>query len=189
MQTVVIELTGRTPLLMHAVAQLANPRDPLSKEIRKLTSKRTKTDEDQENIARLEFEGGAYMNGHGPYVPAANLERCLFDAAKLTKQGQQIRRGLIVEEDSDLDYEGPRTVEELWAKGFHITLPVKVMGRTTMRCRPMFRDWAVTFSAVLDGEALDLADFVAICERAGRLVGLGDYRPRYGRFSVEVAAA
>ena len=48
--------------MMHN-ARLANPLDPLVQEIKKLTGKRKKTEDDLLQIARLEWEGGFYFNG------------------------------------------------------------------------------------------------------------------------------
>ena len=52
-----ITIRGIAPLLMHN-GQLANPLNPLAKEMKKVTSVRTKTDEHHLELQRLEFLAG-----------------------------------------------------------------------------------------------------------------------------------
>lgn len=56
-----ITVTGTQPLLMHN-SRMANPLDPIVKAVGKITSKRVKTDDDQEELARLDFYGGLYLD-------------------------------------------------------------------------------------------------------------------------------
>jgi hypothetical protein len=57
-----------------------------------------------------------------------------------------------------------------------------------MRVRPMFREWSIEFDYAYDETELDEQSVITAAEIAGRLVGLCDYRPRFGRFDVEVVA-
>ena len=61
---------------------------------------------------------------------------------------------------------------------------VKVQKQRVMRTRPIFRDRSATFSILLDETQLDPRQVVDILHLAGRYVGLGDWRPRFGRFEV-----
>jgi hypothetical protein len=60
-----------------------------------------------------------------------------------------------------------------------------------MRTRPIFNDWSATFSVCIDTEVVDLPTVKQSLEAAGRLVGIGDWRPgapkggSYGRFLVK----
>lgn len=171
-------------MLMHN-ARLADPLNPTSKAIKKITSKRTKTDEDHENIARLEHAGSLYLDPDvGPYVPGQNVERCLVDAARISKQGVKVQRGVFIETDvNPLGYTGPRDVDGLWKdENFRHVASVKVGQSRTMRCRPMFNAWSVEADGILDPAVIDLTDLNAIAVTAGQMIGLGDWRPRYGRF-------
>jgi hypothetical protein len=42
----------------------------------------------------------------------------------------------------------------------------------------------MTFYLTVDTRVIDIDDVQTAVENAGRLKGLGDYRPRYGRFEV-----
>ncbi len=183
-----ITLTGTTPLLMHN-ARLANPLDPATKALKAVTSKRVKTDEDHEEIARLEHLGSLYLDPDaGPYIPGENVERCLFDAAKITKSGQKIKQGVFVSTNvNPLGYRGPRDADGLWKdENFRSILSVKVTTSRLMRCRPLFREWTVEADGILDTSVLSIQDLRSIAVTGGQRTGLGDYRPRYGRFTAEV---
>lgn len=182
-------IRGTAPLLMHN-SRLSDPLNPTSKAIKKITSKRTKTDEDHETIARLEHAGSLYLDPDaGPYLPGQNIERCLVDAARISKQGVKVQRGVFIETDVNPlgGYGGPRDADGLWKdENYRHVASVKVGTSRTMRCRPMFTNWAVEADGILDPAVIDLTDLTAIAVTAGQMIGLGDWRPRYGRFEATV---
>ncbi|WP_348240030.1 hypothetical protein, partial [Salmonella enterica] len=67
----------------------------------------------------LKFRGSMYYEPeHGPVLPAANFYRTLIQAASLTRHGKDIERGVIIlDAFAPLEYDGPRTPEELWGDG------------------------------------------------------------------------
>lgn len=186
-----ITITGTAPLLMHN-SRLANPLDPAAKAVKRVTSKRTKTDDDYEELARLEHAGSLYFDvDAGPYIPADNIWRALYDGAKKSKRGPKVKEGVFISTDiNPLAYRGPRDVDGLWKdEGFRHLASAKVGMQRVMRTRPIFREWATDAEGELDTAILDLPELVQIAETAGHLIGLGDWRPRYGRFSAEVNKA
>jgi hypothetical protein len=185
-----ITFTGTAPLLMHN-SRLANPLDPAAKAVKKYTSKRTKTDEDHEAIARLEFSGGLYLDPElGPHIPGENIMRCLVDGARLTKQGIKVTRGVFIKTDvNPLAYDGPRDADGLWQAGWRHMASVKVGQQRIMRCRPWFPEWRVQAEGIIDPAVLELDDVATIADNAGSLIGLGDWRPRHGRFTATVERA
>lgn len=183
-----ITIDGTAGLLMHS-SRLSNPLDPATKAIKKYTGKRTKTDEDHEMIARLEHAGSLYIDTDiGPYVPGENIARALVDGAKLTKQGIKVTRGVFIATDiNPLSYDGPRTIDSLWSDArFRHMASVKIGTSRTMRCRPLFQSWRVQAEGILDPTVLELDDLTTIATNAGQMIGLGDWRPRYGRFTATV---
>lgn len=188
-----LSLTGTAPLIVHNI-RLANPLDPITREVKVISGKRKKTDDDLMQLARLEFEGGLYMSDViGPYIPGANVEKCIVEGGRITKQGKQIERGLfVIDNEIPLVYRGPRDVEGMWAdEDFRLVQTVRVPPRTgsrVQRCRPIFRQWALDAEAEVDPGLLNLDTLASIATDAGSMCGLGDYRPRYGRFAVEVTA-
>lgn len=185
-----LKLMSTETLLMHN-AQLADPLNPFTKELAEVTSKRKKSEEDHVEIARREWLGGLYYDAEiGPYIPGQNLERALLDSARLNRLGKGIQRGMFITENRiALQYPGPRDLPSLMADANHRhSASVKVGMSRTMRCRPMFREWSLETVGLLDEEQLDLSDLQQIAVRAGTLIGLGDWRPRFGRFTAEVQA-
>lgn len=185
-----ITIEGTAPLLMHNV-RLANPLDPATKAIKPYTSKRKKTDDDHEAIARLEHAGSLYLDSDiGPYIPGENIARCLIDGARVTKDGVKVTRGVFISSDvNPLSYRGPRDAAGLWAdENFRLMASVKIGTSRTMRCRPVFRTWRTQATGTLDTSILMLDELKAIAQTAGSLVGIGDWRPRYGRFTAKVEA-
>lgn len=183
-----ITCIGTSPLMMHS-ARLADPLDPVVKEIKSYSKKKSKTDDDHDKMAYLEYLGGMYFaEGVGPYLPAANLRKVLIEGARKTRQGKNVEMGLFIDTlVNPIAYEGPRTIDELWKdKNFVDRTCVKVQSSRVMRTRPVFHQWAVDATCTYDPSVLDFEQIEDFARTAGNYIGLGDYRPLYGRFRVEV---
>lgn len=184
-QRLQFKLTGASPLVMHN-GQLANPLNSFAKAMKRVSSKRAKTDADHEELARLEFLGGLYVGEDGPCIPGELVEAALIVAAKKSKRGPQAKVGLLSDGNHRLDYDGPRDTDALWAdERFRLVAGVRVGQARVMRTRPIFRDWSATiFVDFLPGQ-LNRAEVAEMVRTAGEVVGFGDWRPRFGRFTAE----
>lgn len=187
-------MVGTAPLLMHNI-RLADDQDPYVREIKKLTAKKTKkTDDDKMEIDRLSFAGGLYWDEDlGPFMPAENIFRCLMEAGSLTRSGKKIERGVIFEGTrARLEYDGPRDIESLWGDNgqslFVDRRMVAVQRQRIPRVRPIFPNWALSIGVEIDPQVIDHDEFEDIAEKAGRLIGIGDYRRFYGKFEGKVLA-
>lgn len=186
MQTIRVKLTGKRPLIMHA-DKFADPLNPLTKAHKELTAKRKKTDEDHEAIAKSEWLGGLYIDEKGPYLPGVNIESCLVAGGKLSKLGTQLKRSVeIMDEKCHLEYDGPKNPEKLWEAGFYDARSVKVQQARLMRYRPIFTKWSCYVEIAFDEESINREQVLKCLEDGGQYCGVGDYRPKFGRFSVEV---
>lgn len=187
MKAITVKITGKAPLLMHSDL-LANPLNPATKAHKALTAKKKKTDDDHTAIAKSEFIHSAYWaKGKGFYIPAQNLDSCLVAAAKLQKLGVKFKQGVRVLED-ELILEGyeKKTPEQLWNDPDHVDCRgVKVGQSKVMRYRPILRKWSLTATVAVDEEVVNINEVEKAAQDAGALIGLGDYRPRFGRFNVE----
>lgn len=187
-----LTMTGTAPLIMHNV-QTADPLNYWSKEIAKLTAKRrNKTDADEAEIGRLKFAAGLYYDPEaGPFLPAANIFRCLIEAGAMTREGKKIERGVIFLSDrAPLEYAGPRDIDGLWGDGttkFVDRRVVAVQRQRVVATRPIFPEWGATFEVEVDPEVINPDSFMDIAAKAGRSVGVGDYRRFYGKFKAELA--
>lgn len=180
-------LTGVAPLLMHN-GSLADPFNPITKEMKKVSSKRKKTDSDFEELARLEFLGGLYVNSEGsPIVPGILVESAILNGAKKDKNGSIFKSSVFCEGEFELKYNGPKTAEELEKNSeFRLTCGARVSNARIMRTRPMFKEWSVDVVVTYLPEVVDKDMVIQAVKKAGELVGLGDWRPRFGRFDVEI---
>jgi hypothetical protein len=187
MRQLKVKIKGLSPLLMHS-DRFANPLDPATKAHKELTGKRKKTDSDHEAIARSEWMGSLYHDAKlGPYIPGQNLDATLQEAAKLQKLGKKFKQAVMVlENEIPLQYKGPRDPDALFEAGFLDVRGVKVAMAKLMRCRPKFNEWSAEFTIAYNEDVLNVEEVKKALADAGSLVGVCDYRPRFGKFSAEV---
>jgi hypothetical protein len=186
-ETVQVRIIGVAPLLAHN-AQLADPMNKFTKAIKEITAKgRKKTDSDLEALAKLEFLGGLYIGRKGvPAIPGECVEGMIRDGARKSRAGKDAICGIISDGVWPIEYEGPKDPEKLWLdEQFRDMRPVKVGQARVMRMRPRFNVWALTFSVAYQNEVVNKAGLEKWLRDVGQLVGLCDFRPRFGRFEVE----
>ncbi len=188
-----VELTGKSGLLMNQDT-LADPLHPKTKAFKRISGKKTKTDADHEEMARLEYMAELYADEDGVVsIPGRNIMKCLVDGARVTKSGAKVERGLSMYGAwFPLDYKGPTTPESLYAdKNFVSRMTVKVGVKRVVRCRPIFRRWGLVAHVLVDPAVLSLEELQDIATTAGQLIGLGDYRRLggFGRFDAKVSAS
>lgn len=186
-----LKLTGSRPMLMHN-GRLANPLDPYTRDLKAISKKRSKTDDDLERQAYVEARGGFWeTSDHLIGIPTAAVWRSIYDASKAFKLGEDIKRALSYDDETLPILIGGREWDcDEWLKnGENPTdyRPVKVQRNKVMRARPRIPEgWETTQHFDLEETALDPGLLVPVLERAGSLVGIGDWRPTYGRYSIEV---
>ena len=184
-KTLRYRITGVSPLLCHN-GRLADPIDPYSLRIAAIASTRKKTQADHLALAELEFLGGLYLSGGRPCLPGEMVEAALARGAALERRGPKARAGLAVPEDTPLIYDGPDDPRELWQREeFRLRVGVRVSTSRIMRTRPIFRHWSADLQIDYLPRILDEKDVAGFLRAAGEQVGLGDWRPRFGRFSVQ----
>ena len=180
-----VRLTGERPLLMHS-SRLADPLDPITVELDRLTHKRDKTAADHEHVARVEWHGGLWLRDNKPCIPAEAIESAFVAAAKTRRKGTQAKAGFSCTIAPFVEYDGPADLSSLWSdKAFRFRYPTTVNGAKVMRTRPRFPNWQVTVDVEFFPSLLNRKEVLEILEVAGFLKGLGDWRPKFGRFSVK----
>lgn len=183
-QSLQFRITGVSPLLMHS-GQLADPLNYYSQKLRDVTKKRAKTDADHEEMGRIEFYGGLYLSGGEPCIPGEMLEAALVRGAMKEKRGPQAKAAILVDSNPSLQYEGPRKPDELWAdERFRLRVAAKVGQAKVMRTRPKFDAWAADIEVKFLPGLLNAKEVRSFLETAGEQIGIGDWRPRFGRFVV-----
>ena len=188
MKTATFNIRGVAPLLMHS-ARLSDPLEPLTKQLAEITAipSKKKTLAHHGEMARIEWLGGVYSDTGGrPMIPAENLEALIRGGAKKKRMGKDVEAGLRVDGDALVKYTGPKTIDKLVDDpSFYFRASIKVGQARVMRTRPIFRQWSLKFSVLFDEDIISTADTVrTFLKLASSRVGLGDWRPRYGRFEV-----
>jgi len=200
MKTIKAILTGIRPLIMHN-SQMIDPDNPFVQRLAALRRARKKLKKDdyagQEKIRRetdrCEWEGSLYWTEDvGLYVPGENLFACFQEASKKTKSGKQFNQAVVPFPDAlPIVCEGrKRNLDTLFAdKAFQFRRAVRIPPRTggrQMKVRPMIPvGWKIEIEVEFEEQILPKADLIEAIETAGLLLGLGDWRPRFGRFTAE----
>lgn len=126
-----------------------------------------------------------------PMIPQPNLMRCIVDGGSFFKAG---KKQITTKRESMLyaclDIEGSEIGlkhKEAWRVDTR-AVRIPATGGRILTHRPMFDDWKLKFTMVLDDSMLDPKLMREIVDAAGKRVGLGDFRPAckgpFGKFVV-----
>lgn len=166
--------------------QTADPLNKFSKAMKQISGKRKKTDADYEEMARIEFMAGLYMGKDGPIIPARNIDSLLVNAAKKNREGPLAKSGVFCTTDTPMQYDGPRSAEALFAdERFRHVAIVRVQQARISRTRPVFPVWTANVSVQIENTVVNPKQVDDWFHIAGTQIGLGDWRPQHGRFSVK----
>ena len=179
-------IRGTTPLMLHN-GQLANPFNEITQEMKKISGKRKKTEDDFRDLANLEWRGGLYVNSDGiPCIPSNLLKATLVNGAKKNRLGKQFTAGLFISDNPVIKHkDSDKTVEELSQDPrYRDQRMVKVQTSKVLRTRPVFPEWELTFEVAFLPDVIDERAIDQAIEIAGYVIGLAEYRPEFGRFEV-----
>jgi hypothetical protein len=207
MQTLKVTLTGTRPLIL-GNPQTVDPLNPYAIESRRLNTEmkaaRKKNDEDKiieiaEKQRFNDFCSTAYFDDDGWYLPDTVLLATLKKGAEVLRKGKDIDRWVSIDEpavriiarhpDGSLRKKF-RSLEEAYKDpAFRIEGPTKIPPKTgalVWKCRAMIpSNWTCTFTFSFD-ESITAKKLVEIIEKAGLVVGLCGWRPKFGRFELEI---
>ena len=186
-----VRIEGLTPTIMRN-GQLSDPTNKWSRAIKAITDKKAKkTQSDMEELVRLEWYAGLYVDENGaPCWPGENIECMVKHGARSQSKGKEVEKGLLCVGNWPLIFDGPKTADELWAlEKFRLTKSAKVKGSRVMRTRPIFSQWELAFELQWNSDYFSLDQLKHWLDVAGTDIGLSDWRPKHGRFRVlEVSA-
>lgn len=193
MQTLTATWTGVRPLIMHN-SQTADALNPYTQKLKEFTSKgKRKTLVDIERMERVEWEAGLYWDDtDGLAIPSDNIEKCIVEGAMKTKKGKDAKAAVYCATPHvRVQYDGPTKIEALYAYGvknpntFIFRKIVRVKDSRIVRVRPMIpTGWRLHVEIEFEESIIDDGVLRKAMIQAGALIGLGDYRPKFGRFLV-----
>jgi len=198
MKTLKFRWTGIRPVIMSnpQTVNIANPYAIASRRINNelKAARKKQAEERMQELAKEQqqndFAASAYWQDGGFYLPDTVIIACLKQAAQGMKKGKDIDRSVIMTET-----EAPiktlasfKTLESAFAdKRYVLTCPCKIPPRTgalTFKARCMMpTGWQVEFSLEFDEKDLPAKVVEEINETAGLRVGVGGWRPKFGRFT------
>lgn len=195
-----VRVEGVAPLIMHN-GRLANPMDPVVREIARISAKERKTEVGAKKQSDLQWFGALYLNEENEViVPGENIEAMLVLAGRKFKKGQQVTSGVFCDGAWKLEMR-PKLKQQAFTigsiQGFIPTekrdvefrdqrmgrVPPRTGGRVVIT-RPIFRNWSLAFTLSFEPTIIDREMLIEIVRKAGREIGLLDWRPKFGRFEL-----
>lgn len=183
------KISGTVPLIMHN-GEMADPLGQFAEAMKEFSGK--KTEADYREIARLEWLASAYIENGALVMPSDNIMASMRDAGKKLKKGkatltQNVLRGVSISPDNVLlQFQGPKDPAALAMSRAHTLRKMARVGTARIiRTRPKFMPWSLEFVIEYNDGQLDESDIKRLLDISGAEIGLGDWRPKYGRFTVE----
>lgn len=187
MEKIRFKVTGTTPLMLNN-PQVVNPFNEYAKQLKPLTSKRKKTEDDLLEISKIKFVSSLYWDSKRGYtIPASHFIQSLKKAAQENKLGKKFERSMLITCDSVLDFpDKDKTPQQLFNIDSYVDVRVVgIMKAKITTTRPIFNIWSTTVEVLYDETQLDEKDIQLAMDIAGTRYGVGTYRQMYGRFEAE----
>lgn len=192
-----LTLVGTSPLVINNIRG-ADPDEPMVREIKKITDKKTNmTPEDRERLEWLKWMVSLYDDpgtfAGDIHYPTRGIIKSFQKAAGAFRKGTKL--AAAVQSSSALvviQHNGPENLDALYKDDrfrFRNMVNSNPSGKKAMvpTVRPIFPEWKIETSIVLFNDILGLDDFKRCAELAGTGEGIGNARPLgYGRFSVDI---
>jgi len=176
-----MRIVGVSPVITHAWSEKAR-----RMMLEKKQGKKTKTREVCDPAA--EVEAASYRTPTGKYgLPLMAFKKAIIGAAHkdLGVEKTLVKKALFL-----VDQDQSGVVELVYEKRVSREDSVRVgMGSADLRYRPEYQGWSVLLIFEVDHELLQVADLIALVNRAGFGVGVCEWRPEkggeFGRFEVD----
>lgn len=190
-----LTLRGTSPLVVNNIRG-ADPDEPLVKEIKKITDKKSSmTSEDRTRLEQLKWTCSLYEQDAAGNLtfPVAAVLKSFQKAASAFRKGTALQQAVTPTQVMvPIQHNGPRNLEALYADNrfrFRNMVNSNPSGKKAMvpMVRPIFPEWALELDVVLFNDILGEAQFIQCAELAGIGQGVGNARPLgYGRFDIDI---
>lgn len=203
MKSLHVTATGIRPLIM-SNPQTVDIENKYSIESRRLGGllKKARKKEDESMMQELaalmkrnDFFASAYYDDKEKkfFLPDTVILACIKEAAKSQKKGKDIDRSVLMEETQAYISNVPKAASLEAAaenEAFYFDTPAKIPPKTgsliyKRRCI-MPTGWQAAFQLTFDDTAITTKLMAEIVTYAGASVGVGGWRPKFGRFTVEI---
>jgi hypothetical protein len=176
MKTYKATITGISPLLMNRPSML----------IGDISKEKSRKEETPKELAEKKI----YVNSEGKlYQPETHIKGALVEAGKEQKvvgKGKSTYSKIIGYAVEINPFEIIHKKQK-WEEYSVLAVNPSTRGRNILH-RPMLKDWELDFEITFDDEQIPASILKECLERAGKIVGIGDWRPakkgRFGKFQV-----
>lgn len=181
MKTYEIEIESTSPMLHHGAQALG-----MEEESKKKKGGSALMGDSEEWKKTIYFEEGV-----GVFLPAVNVEAALIEASKQFKIGRgsaskYFKSGVFITDDKLPFFVNGKPITAL--EGIEIdkrTVKNPATKGRNVRYRALFRQWKSKFRVIVSADDyIDKNLLLESLDYAGAYVGVGDFRPRFGRFKV-----
>ena len=204
MKTLQVKLTGLRPIIMGNPQgiSLTNQYSVNSRRISSaMKTARKKGDESrlvelQEEQSKNDFFTSAYWTKEdGFYLPDSVVEACFKEAGRTLRKGRDVDRAVLVSEMLIVLKTGHRfnSLEDAYAhEAFRMEGPCKIPPKTgalIWKTRCMIpAGWTTQFQLEFDETTISAKILTEIVNVSGQSIGIGGWRPKFGRFTAEVSS-
>jgi hypothetical protein len=133
-------------------------------------------------VPEIEAQKKEYRSKDGKlFIPSTQFEATMQKAGAdfvmegRKKYGQYLKGGIFIEQE-----EIPITPNKYEI----FECPVVINRSRVLAWRPMFKDWSCEFTINITDDMIDTNVLKEILMEAGKHKGVGDWRPKFGRFEV-----
>ena len=192
METLIFTVKGVDSLLLNNPCTV-DPFHPLTRKMKDITNIKKKTDADIQRLRDLEVEAKTYFDEpHGVYIPTiwivASIAGVAFNKAKISKA--DIRSAVFpTEQRLKLNYTGMgkvKTIKDVVKNPEFVTLLLLKQGKVKVpKAAPIFNGWSFTATIEFDPTIINRKTLKDLLVFASLYRGWGDFRPTYGRATVE----
>ena len=181
METIKVRIEGTAPLMQHRYVF----KDELAQKTQKKTGAKDYRDEWKTVLH--------WDDVIGVFEPASHIEGALIKAAvnfQITGKGKKTYKDLFksaVFVTPDYIPHGLKGCPEKLLESGKLTVDkrlVRVNNSGVERMRPMLRNWSLEFDIEVYDPQIPREVVKEVLDLAGKQYGIGDFRPRYGRFMV-----
>lgn len=194
-RTAMIAIRGVTPLLLNN-PQTVDRFNRFAKRMAAINAKKTRrTDDDYLELRDLEMEAKVYFDESlGVYVPSSWLAEAVataaFKVAKISRA--DIRGAMFTTEDklklSYRDSDKVKTIADIVKNESFRQMMTLPQGQVrVVKAFPIFHKWSFETTLEFDDKIIDPDSLTRIVEHTSKYGGFGDFRPKFGRATAEVA--
>lgn len=170
MKNVKVKIFGTASLLMNRMPQAT---------AEKVIKKKTDVINPLEDATKKAY----HDEENGFYLPSDMIEGCLREAGKNIKSGRGTLKKIVL---ASIFCKTEKVKLKCEKKGVDSRFSIHPSTGNGVMCNRMrFDGWSVEFELEFDEERVDPKTLEELIIEGGKVIGMGSYRPKFGRFKLD----